>query len=73
MLSAFLSIIADIFTSALSKIVKDWRRDAALEDKGAAEADAKHNAAVAQAERRAAAVPKKDETGVIADLDSGNF
>lgn len=73
MLKALISILADIFTSAISKIVKDWRRDAALEEKGAAEADAKHNAAVAQAERRAAAVPRKDENGVIADLDSGKF
>ena len=72
-MAAILKLLTSILSDALARIFKDWRRDKALEDAGAVKADAKHNAAVAHAERRAAAVPRKDEDAAISDLEQGKF
>lgn len=73
LVAAVLAWLGRVASDALARIVADWRRDRALVEKGAAEEVARANAATAEAERRAAAVPKRDEAETIADLEKGEF
>lgn len=71
--STILGLAGKFFVDLLAKLVTDWRRDEALKEAGAAEADAKASKAAAEAERRAAAIPRASEDETIDALDRGKF